>query len=112
MYVCTCMYTCSPTTHFHMPPGVQQLTAYLGLVTSLFLAAFIGRELAVRDAFLILIFIQLFLSGFPFQLPYITDYMDDVSKLNPMRWIFESLMVWKFEGRRKKHKHVPLPTSM
>ena len=65
--------------------GVQQLTAFIGLATSLFLAAFIERELAVRDIFLMLIFLQLFLSGFPFQLPYITNYMSDISKLNPLR---------------------------
>ena len=77
--------------------GVQQLTAYIGLATAMFLSALILREIAVREVFLMLLFIQLFLSGFPFQLPDITDYMSDVSKLNPMRWVFEGLMVWYFE---------------
>jgi len=76
--------------------GVQQLTAYIGLTTSMFIASMVRSETAVRDIFLVLVFIQLFLSGFPFQIPNIRDNWESVSKINPMRWVFESLLVHYF----------------
>jgi ABC-type multidrug transport system ATPase subunit len=72
--------------------------AIIGFLTAFSYAVLFRYEIFVRDMFLLTVFLQLMLSGFPFQLSFITSYMKDISKANPMRWVYESLMVWKFNS--------------
>ena len=72
--------------------------AIIGFLTAFSYATLFRHEIFVRDMFLLTVFLQLMLSGFPFQLSFITSYMKDISKANPMRWVYESMMVWKFNS--------------
>lgn len=67
-----------------------------GLISTYFFAAVLKKELLVRDFFLLIITAAALTSGFPFQIPQMTDFLQDVTHLNPARWMFEALMVWKF----------------
>lgn len=62
----------------------------------LFSSIFRSREIMVRDAFLLVVFTMLMFSGFPFQIAGLNNHFEKMSQINPMRWAFESLMVWKF----------------
>jgi ABC-type multidrug transport system ATPase subunit len=77
---------------------VLELNAFIGLVTAYLFATILKKEIPVRDLYLFVTFLMIILSGFPFELPYITDYFSDMSQVIPMRWTFESLMVFKFSN--------------
>jgi hypothetical protein len=72
------------------------LNALIGVFVTNLLAVVIKKEIPVRDCYLLLVFGMVILSGFPFQLPFIRSYMNDISQINPMRWTFEAIMNWKF----------------
>jgi ABC-type multidrug transport system ATPase subunit len=74
------------------------INVILGQVLMLSLASVIGKEIPVRDIFLALTFLMLFMSGYPFQLPTMRDYMASMTEMVPMRWMFEGLMIWKWES--------------
>jgi len=84
--------------------GVVTFVAFVGLFTCLFFVALLKKEFAARNMYFVTIFFLLMLSGFPFQLgvlhggtgSVIQNYMNDISKINPLRWAFEALMKWKF----------------
>jgi ABC-type multidrug transport system ATPase subunit len=77
--------------------GVQILNTCIGVGTTVMLAAIFNSEVVVRDIFLVFTFLMLFLAGYIFTLPTIRSDMKDISQINPLRWVFEALMVWKFE---------------
>eukprot|EP00605_Chrysophyceae_sp_TOSAG23-4_P002784 GSChrysophyteH1.ASY1.ANO1.3068.1 assembled CDS len=70
--------------------------AIIGLQTAFLLAVVLRKEILVRDCFIVFTFLQVLLSGFPFQLTAITPTFKDISEINPMRWAFEALMGWKY----------------
>jgi len=75
---------------------LQSLTVIYGVVLAHQLTALLGKELMVRDAFLIIIFITAFLSGYAFLIPSIRSSVATATQIVPMRWMFEGLMIWKF----------------
>ncbi len=70
--------------------------AMVGWLTAFLFAVVLRKEILVRDLFLMVVFLQVILSGFPFQLTAITPYFKSIAVVNPMRWHFEALMGWKF----------------
>jgi ABC-type multidrug transport system ATPase subunit len=70
--------------------------ATIGLQTTLLLAVLLRREILVRDIYILIVFLQVMLSGYPFQLNAITPFFKTISEINPMRWSFASLMAFKF----------------
>ena len=70
--------------------------AIIGLQTAFLYAVLLRKEILVRDMYLLTVFSQVLLSGFPFQLPQITRYFSNISSVVPLRWSFEGLMAWKF----------------
>ena len=75
---------------------LMSCVSIIGLQTAYLFAVLLRHEIVVRDMFLLVVFLQLMLSGFPFQLPVIVPQMKDISQLIPIRWCFEALMTWKF----------------
>lgn len=75
---------------------VLNMNALVALVTTYLFAALLKKEIPVRDLYLLVTFMLIILSGFPFQLPFIRDYFSEMSQINPVRWTFEALMNWKF----------------
>eukprot|EP00602_Paraphysomonas_sp_CaronLab_P005049 CAMPEP_0185030590 /NCGR_PEP_ID=MMETSP1103-20130426/17564_1 /TAXON_ID=36769 /ORGANISM="Paraphysomonas bandaiensis, Strain Caron Lab Isolate" /LENGTH=1294 /DNA_ID=CAMNT_0027565783 /DNA_START=13 /DNA_END=3894 /DNA_ORIENTATION=- len=76
--------------------GVHALTSVLGFTTALMFAAVSRREIIVRDFFLFCLFMNSMTSGFMFQQNAMEDAIVDISVINPLRWAYEALMVWKF----------------
>lgn len=72
--------------------------AALGCAISTCMAGLFRAEIVVRDVFIFYLFANIMLSGFPFQLPAMTEDARNLSVIDPMRWAFEALMVWKFRG--------------
>jgi len=70
--------------------------AIIGLQTAFLFAVLLRKEILVRDLYLLVVFLQVLLSGFPFQLTAITSYFASISDIAPLRWNFESMMAWKF----------------
>ena len=68
----------------------------IGFSTAFLLAALLRHEILVRDTYLAFTFLMIMLSGFPFQLSYIRPYVSDLTVINPLRWMYQSLMSWKF----------------
>lgn len=77
--------------------SVVATLAALGCAIAATLAGIFRSEVVVRDVFIFFLFANIMLSGFPFQLPAMTDDARRVSYVDPMRWTFEALMVWKFK---------------
>mmetsp|Transcript_20657 Transcript_20657/g.29655 ORF Transcript_20657/g.29655 Transcript_20657/m.29655 type:complete len:1397 (+) Transcript_20657:61-4251(+) len=77
--------------------GVHVLSAYLGLTTTFTFAAIIRREILVRDFFLITVMMMTLTSGFMFPIPLMRDDIIDISQVNPIRWVLEASLVWKFK---------------
>jgi ATP-binding cassette, subfamily G (WHITE), eye pigment precursor transporter len=67
-----------------------------GLFSTYLFSAICKKELVLRDSFVVLITLVALMSGFPFQIPVMADYLVILTKLNPARWVFEALMNWKF----------------
>jgi len=72
------------------------LMVILGQLMNLAAASIFLREIPCRDIFLTLTFLMLFMSGYPFQLPTMRDYVAEMTQICPMRWAFEGLMIWKW----------------
>lgn len=70
--------------------------ACIGTLSVLMFAAVLHDEIAVRDFFFAVTFLMLMLSGFPFQLSSMNDFLYQMSTINPTRYCFEALMAWKF----------------
>ena len=70
--------------------------AIIGLQTAFLFAVLLRKEILVRDLYLLVVFVQVLLSGFPFELTAITSYFASISDIVPLRWNFESMMAWKF----------------
>ena len=68
-----------------------------GVFTTLTLAAIFGRELIVRDLYLLITLFSVLLSGYSFNISFMTADISRVTELNPMRWLFEFAMVWQFK---------------
>lgn len=68
---------------------VQVLIAALGVMFTLLSAAVFVKEFVVRDIFLVLSFVMIMVSGFPFSLKVMRDWMVDATHYNPLRWSFE-----------------------
>ena len=77
------------------------MIAIVGTTTALMLTALLHTEFAVRDTYLTFSFLMVLISGFPFQLPGVRDYIAALSQINPMRWVYEALMQWKFGSHYK-----------
>lgn len=76
--------------------GVIILDSAVGAFTTVMFASVFRAEIVVRDIFLVCTFMMLFTAGFVFTLPTIRDDVRDISEINPLRWIYEALMVWRF----------------
>lgn len=76
--------------------GVMIMDCIVGVLTTVMFAAVFRSEILVRDLFLVCTFMMLFTAGFVFTLPTIRSDVRDISAINPLRWIFEALMVWRF----------------
>jgi ABC-type multidrug transport system ATPase subunit len=74
------------------------MMTWVGTGFSTMLAAVLRSEIVVRDVFVFFLFSCIMLSGFPFQLSAMTENAANVAQVNPMRWCFEALMVWKFNN--------------
>jgi hypothetical protein len=61
------------------------------------LAAVTRREIVVRDFFLFCLFMNSMTSGFMFQQPNMEDSIVKISAINPLRWAYQGIMVWKFK---------------
>jgi ABC-type multidrug transport system ATPase subunit len=70
---------------------------FVGVTVATALAGIFRTEIVVRDVFLLYLFANIMLSGFPFQLTSMTQEASDLSAINPLRWCYEALMTWKFE---------------
>jgi hypothetical protein len=68
-----------------------------GVFTTLTLAAILGRELIVRDLYLLITLFSVLLSGYSFNISFMTADISRVTELNPMRWLFEFAMIWEFK---------------
>ena len=77
---------------------VMLLTAVIAFQTAVFYASFFRREFVVRDLYLTSVFVMLLFSGFPFQFSGLANNFQKIAQINPMRWSFEALMVWKFKN--------------
>ena len=77
--------------------GVVMMTSVVGVCTTVMFASVFRSEILVRDLFLLCTFLMVFTAGFVFTLPTVRSDVRDISAINPLRWTFESLMVWKFE---------------
>jgi ABC-type multidrug transport system ATPase subunit len=72
------------------------LHGIVGTMGAYLYGAIFRKELLVRDLFILTVSIVALISGFPFQLTSMTDYLASASVVNPWRWCFESLMSYKF----------------
>jgi hypothetical protein len=61
------------------------MNSLVGLSGCFLLSSIFKHELAVRDAFLVVVTLICLLSGFPFQLPVITDYLAHATVVNPLK---------------------------
>ena len=52
----------------------------------------------MRDFFLLITMFMLLLSGYTFNLNNMDDSVVSLTKLNPMRWLFQGLMIWQYEN--------------
>lgn len=76
--------------------GVIMMDCLVGVFTTVMFASVFRSEIVVRDLFLVCTFMMLFTAGFVFTLPTVRSSVRDISAINPLRWIFEALMVWRF----------------
>lgn len=76
--------------------NVLVMVSLVGLSTTAMMTGVLRREFVVRDMYLLFSFLMVLISGFPFQLPGVRDYIADIAVINPTRWAFEALMKWKF----------------
>ena len=76
--------------------GSQMVMALLGMTSVVMFAAVTRREIVVRDLFLLFLFMNTLTSGFLFPQMTMRESVVDISVINPLRWSFESAMVWKF----------------
>lgn len=81
--------------YFYFASTLAMLSV-LALITAIMLASILQKEFLVRDTYLLFSFLMVLLSGFPFQLPTIRDYIEQITYINPLRWVYEALMNWKF----------------
>jgi ABC-type multidrug transport system ATPase subunit len=72
------------------------MVGVIGLTTAIGFAAVIKKELIVRDLFVFCSFMMTMSSGYLFKYDDMNSYVSQVSKVNFMRWAYESLLVWKF----------------
>ena len=77
--------------------AVQSLLAIIGLLTALMFTAVFRREIVVRDLFVFCLFMMILTSGMLFAQDTMRTSVVKISKINCLRWAYESLMVWKFE---------------
>jgi len=71
-------------------------TAVTAFLSAASFASLFRKEFVVRDLFLVCVFLMLLTSGFPFQFSGISPAFVDIAAINPIRWAFETLMVWKY----------------
>jgi ABC-type multidrug transport system ATPase subunit len=67
--------------------SVLMMLAIIGKMTTIFLAAAIGKEWRVRNLFLIFIVFEVFLSGFPFHLSNLDSFLSTMAQINPIRYL-------------------------
>jgi ATP-binding cassette subfamily G (WHITE) protein 2 (SNQ2) len=79
---------------FYLATIAMQTMVGCAVATSL--AGVFRAEIVVRDVFVFYLFGNIMLSGYPFQMPAMTDDARALSYIDPMRWCFETLMVWKY----------------
>lgn len=77
--------------------GVHIFVSIIGFTSTLMLAAVTRREIVVRDFFLFCLFMNSMTSGFMFQQPNMEDAVVKISAINPLRWAYEAIMLWKFK---------------
>ena len=73
------------------------MVATLGIFTTLLLTSLFTRELIVRDFYLLFTLFMLLLSSFTFNLTNMSEDIYNIAKLNPLRWLFECSMIWKYQ---------------
>jgi ABC-type multidrug transport system ATPase subunit len=69
----------------------------IGLTSAVMFATILRREIVVRDLFLFCLFLNVLTSGFLFQQPDMLDAVVKISEINPFRWAYQGVMVWKFK---------------
>ena len=76
---------------------IHGLISTIGLTSAVMFAAILRREIVVRDLFLFCLFMNVLTSGFLFQQPSMQDAVVQISEINPFRWAYQGVMVWKFK---------------
>jgi ABC-type multidrug transport system ATPase subunit len=77
---------------------IHGLICIIGLTSTVMFATIIKREIVVRDLFLFCLFMNVLTSGFLFQQPDMQDAIVNLSEINPFRWAYQGVMVWKFKN--------------
>jgi ABC-type multidrug transport system ATPase subunit len=77
--------------------GVLQLTACIGVMIVLVFTSILKHEIAIRDVFLFCLISMIWTGGFMYPQSVLNDWVLKIANINPLRWIFESVMVWKWE---------------
>jgi ABC-type multidrug transport system ATPase subunit len=77
---------------------VMVLTAVMGISFIYLCCAALRKENAIREFYSAALIILVFFSGFPFQIPLMYPFLITLSKLTPVRWIYQALIVWKFSA--------------
>jgi ABC-type multidrug transport system ATPase subunit len=77
--------------------AIHGLISTIGLTSAVMFATILRREIVVRDLFLFCLMMNVLTSGFLFQQPNMQDLVVQLSQINPFRWAYEGVMVWKFK---------------
>jgi ABC-type multidrug transport system ATPase subunit len=84
--------------------AVQCLVACIGILTALMFTTVFRREIVVRDLFVFCLFAMIMTSGMLFTQSTMRNFVVDVSKINCLRWAYQSIMVWKFKDYPDGHR--------
>lgn len=76
--------------------GMMMMNCCVGIFLYVFLGAMLKKELFVRDFFFVVLTFIVVISGFPFPLKNMYQFLRTISNANPFTWCFLSLMAWKF----------------
>ena len=77
--------------------AVHAMIASIGMLTALMFTAVFRREIVVRDLFVFCLFMMIMTSGMLFTQKTMRDSVVNISRINCLRWAYQSLMVWKFK---------------
>lgn len=77
--------------------AIHGLISTIGLTSAVMFATILRREIVVRDLFLFCLLMNVLTSGFLFQQPNMQQAVVDISVINPFRWAYQGVMVWKFK---------------